>query len=415
MAQIKAFLKVDSAIKFRAVSKKEKYKWIDDVLTKFRYFSLRKKDKGIVRNYIVKMTGLSKSQVDRIILRKRKFGKVFLKSTSRYHFPKKYTPIDIALLIKTDNAHNRLSGPATKRILKREYEVFGKKEYQNISQISSAHIYNLRGTRQYISHSLTIKKTNPTKVQIGERRKPEPQGKPGYLRVDTVHQGDYGKKKGVYHINITDETLQWEIVGCVERISEYYLEPLLEDSIEQFPFKIINFHSDNGSEFINKVVAKLLNKLMIKQTKSRARHCNDNALAESKNGAIIRKNMGYLHIPQKFAPAINQFYKQYFNIYLNYHRPCGYATIITDKKGKQRKVYNTYQVPYERFKSLPNAKQYLKPKITFEMLDRIAYQKSDNDFAQEMQKAEERLFKNFKHIPKEMMEFTTFISHAYVD
>ena len=413
--QIKAFSKVDSAIRFKAVSKKEKYEWINDALTKFRYFGLEKKDKGIVRGYITKMVGLSKSQVDRIIVRKRKFGKVFYNSRVRHRFPRKYGPADIHLLIKTDNAHKRLSGPATRKILNREYKTFNKIGYRNISQISSSHIYNLRKTRQYISHSLTIKKTNPTKIPIGERRKPDPQGKPGFLRVDTVHQGDYDKKKGVYHINITDEVLQWEIAGCVERISEYYLEPLLEDLIKQFPFKIINFHSDNGSEYINKTTSKLLNKLLIRQTKSRARHCNDNALAENKNGAVVRKHMGYIHIPRNFAPAIHRFYKQYFNIYLNYHRPCGYATVITDKKGKQKKIYDTYQTPYERFKSLPNAQQYLKPGITFEILDKIAYQMSDNDFAEEMQKAKKELFKNFKHIPQEMIEFTSFISHAYVD
>jgi len=417
IAQIKEFLKVDSAIKFKAVSKKEKYQWIDDVLNRFKYFSLRKKDRGIVRGYIVKMTGLSQPQLTRIIAKKKKSGKVFLNSTARHRFPRKYDTTDIALLIETDNAHNRLSGPAIRRILKREYEVFGKKGYQNISQISSAHIYNLRRTRQYISHSQTIKKTNPTKVPIGERRKPNPQGKPGYLRVDTVHQGDYGKKKGVYHINVVDEVTQWEVVGCVERISEYYLEPLLEDLIEQFPFKIINFHSDNGSEFINKTVSKLLNKLLIQQTKSRARHCNDNTLIECKNGAIVRKHIGYVHIPANFAKAINQFYKEYFNIYLNYHRPCGFSTVIKDKKGKEKKVYKPedYQTPYEKLKSLENAKQYLKDGISFKILDKIAYQKSDNDFAQEMQKAKEKLFKNFKHIPQEMTEFTTFISCSYVD
>lgn len=209
ITQIKEFLKIDSGIKFRAVSKEEKYKWIQDVLTKFRYFSLRKRDRGIVREYIIRMTGLSQSQLTRIIAKKKRFGRVFLNSTTRHHFPRKYTPTDIALLVKTDNAHNRLSGPATKKILEREYKVFGKREYENISKISPSHIYNLRETRQYRSHSLTIKKTNPTKVPIGERRKPEPQGKPGFLRVDTVHQGDYGKKKGVYYINIVDEVLQW--------------------------------------------------------------------------------------------------------------------------------------------------------------------------------------------------------------
>ena len=411
IAQIQAFLKVDQAIKFKSVSKKEKYEWINDVLNKFGYFGLRKKEKSIVGGYIVKMTGLSQSQTSRIICRKRKFGKVFLNSTNRHRFPRKYAPGDIALLIKTDNAHERLSGQATKTILQRERTVFGKAEYSNVSQISVAHIYNLRATRQYQSHCLTIKNTQSRQIPIGERRKPEPYGQPGFLRVDSVHQGDCGKQKGVYHINITDETTQWEIVGAVEKISEYCLESLLSDLIEQFPFRIINFHSDNGSEFINKIVAKLLNKLLIQQTKSRARHCNDNALAECKNGAIVRKHMGYVHIPQQFAPAINQFYKQYFNVYLNYHRPCGFATIIKDKKGKEKKIYKLedYQIPYDKLKSLENAEQYLKDNITFKQLDIIAFQMSDNDFAEKMQKAKEELFKNFKRAPQEMMEFTTFI------
>ncbi len=417
IAQIKSFLKINSAIKFKAVSKREKYEWIDNVLTKFRYLGLSKKEKGVVRNYIAKMTGLSQSQTDRIIAKKRKFGKVFLNSTERHYFPRRYGPADIGLLIKTDNSHNRLSGPATKKILEREHNVFGKTEYSKIGEISSSHIYNLRETRQYISHSLTIKKTNPSKVPIGERRKPDPQGKPGYLRVDTVHQGDLDKEKGIYHINIADEITQWEIVGSAEKISEYCLEPLLKDLISQFPFKIINFHSDNGSEYINKRVVKLLNKLLVRQTKSRARHCNDNALIECKNGAVIRKNMGYRHIPRRFASAVNQFYKTYLNIYLNFHRPCGFATITVDKKGKQKKIYKqeNYQTPYERLKSLKNAEQYLKQNISFEMLDKIAYEFSDNDFAEETQKAKDELFKNFKSMPQEMMVFTNFISHAYVD
>ncbi|MCX6789178.1 MAG: integrase [Candidatus Gribaldobacteria bacterium] len=417
VAQIQAFSKLDSAIKFQSVSKKEKYEWINDVLTKFKYFSLRKKDKGVIRNYIAKMTGLSQSQTSRIINKKRKFGKIFLNTSARHRFPKKYSSSDIALLVKTDNSHARLSGPATKTILEREHRIFNKTAYSNVSQISVAHLYNLRATRQYQSHCLTIEKTQSNKAPIGERKKPEPESRPGFLRVDSVHQGDYGKQKGVYHINITDETTQWEIVGAVEKISELCFEILLKDLIDQFPFKIINFHSDNGSEYINKVVAQLLNKLLIQQTKSRARHCNDNALAECKNGAVVRKHMGYVHIPRQFAPAINQFYKQYFNVYLNYHRPCGFATIIKDKKGKEKKAYRQkdYKIPYEKLKSLDNAEQYLRDRLSFKQLDKIAYEMSDNDFAEKMQKAKEELFKNFKHRPQEMMVFTSFISHAFVD
>ena len=123
----------------------------------------------------------------------------------------------------------------------------------------------------YQTGSLTYTKTNPTPVTIGIRKKPEPHGKPGYLRVDSVHQGDLDKEKGVYQINLVDEVTQAEVVVTVEGISEHFLQPGLEDAIVQFPFTILNFHSDNGSEYINKTVAKLLNKLIIEQTKSRPR------------------------------------------------------------------------------------------------------------------------------------------------
>lgn len=124
------------------------------------------------------------------------------------------------------------------------------------------------------------------------------------------------EKKGVYHINSVDEVTQWEIVASVEKITEIYLEPILLLMIEQYPFIIREFHADNGSEYINYTIADLLNKLLIKLTKSRSRQSNDNALVESKNGSIIRKHMGYFYIHQKYAPQINDFYIQFFNPYL---------------------------------------------------------------------------------------------------
>ncbi len=140
-------------------------------------------------------------------------------------------------------------------------------------------------------------------------------GRPGYLRVDTVHQGDLDGVKGVYHINAVDEVTQWQMIGATEKISEAWLKPVLEAILEQFPFQIRGFHSDNGSEFINHTVAAMLNKLLIEQTKSRPRHSNDNGLVESKNGAVIRKHMGFDHIASAHAEAIpDSFYKDYFKI-----------------------------------------------------------------------------------------------------
>ena len=219
-------------------------------------------------------------------------------------------------------------------------------------------------------------------------------GKPGYIRIDTVHQGDQDKVKGVYHINAVDEVTQFEIVCTVEKISEHYLMPVLEEILESFPFTVLGFHSDNGSEYINQRVAKLLEKLFIEFTKSRSRHSNDNALAESKNGAVIRKIFGYTHLSQKWAPIINQFNRTHLNPYINYHRPCFFPKTIIDVKGKQRKTYpfESMMTPYDKLKSLPDVEYYLKPGITLEALDEYALKMSDNDAADGLQHARQKLF-----------------------
>lgn len=404
ISQLENFLKVGQDLSFSGNSRKEKYKWIEWTLFKFRYFHLSKKDKSVVKKYMMKMTGYSDAQAGRLIKKKKDTNRILVRQGNRNKFKKVYSSADVALLIKVDTAHQSLSGPATKDILKREYEVYGKKEYANISHISCSHIYNLRSTNQYRSRLGSFEKTKPVNTNIGKRIKPDNQGKPGYIRVDTVHQGDYvdehGQKKGVYHINLVDEVVQWEIAGSVEGISERFLVPLLEQLIKQFPFKIINFHSDNGSEYINKIVAQLLNKLNIDQTKSRPRHSNDNGLVETKNGSVIRKHMGYAYIEQKQADKINLFYHTYLNPYLNFHRPCAYPTRIPDlkKKGKIKVVYRQedYMVPLQKLISIPDIESYLKPGITVDLLKQFAGQMSDTEAAEVMQKAKYELFKSFK-------------------
>lgn len=409
IAQIKEFIKVARGIEFRGAKRKEKYEWIENVLFRFRYYSLRKKEKSILKKYIIQITGFSDAQLGRLIAKKRKTGKILADTTKRHRFPKKYTPEDVARLIETDKAHDRLSGPATKKIFERMHKLFLDQRFGRLKNISIAHLYNLRNTKQYLSWTRFFTKTKPTPVKIGKRRKPEPLGQPGFLRVDTVHQGDLNKEKGVYHINLIDEVTQWEIVVAVEKISEYYLRPALEAALEQFPFQIKGFHSDNGSEYINQVVAKLLDKLLIEQTKSRARHCNDNALVEGKNGSIIRKHMGYWHIPQRYAEVLNDFYRRYFNPYLNYHRPCAFATEKISEKGKIKKVYDVYQTPFGAFLAHPRASEFLKNGVTLENLNKTAYEKSDNECAALMQKAKAELFKNLSR--QKLQLPTTYAFH----
>ena len=171
---------------------------------------------------------------------------------------------------------------------------------------------------------------------------------------------------------------------------------MLEGLLEGFPFVIKGFHSDNGSEYINRHVAKLLNKLLIEeQTKSRSRHSNDNAQAESKNASIVRKHLGYSHIPQRFATLVNTFCQDHLNPYINFHRPCLFAKTIIDAKGRSRKryPYHLMMTPYEKLKSIETAEQCLKPGITFQQLDAQAHAISDNDAAQRMNDARAILFK----------------------
>jgi transposase InsO family protein len=393
LEQIQEVLGGSIGIAFKGIGRAQRYSWIESVLKRFDYFSLGRKGKGLLKAYMERLSGFSRAQLTRLVSRSLLDGGIRPLRASRHRFAAKYTNADKELLAQTDNAHGRMSGPATKRILERQYALYKDKRFERLQGISAAHIYNLRKSRIYQQRAQTFAKTRSVSVSIGQRRKPEPQGRPGYIRVDTVHQGDLNGEKGVYHVNMVDAVTQWERVACVETISELHLEPVLEAALEAFPFVILGFHSDNGSEYINGVIAQLLNKLLIEQTKSRSGRSNDNALVEGKNGSVIRKHMGHGHIEQRHAPAINRFYEEHFNVYLNFHRPCGFATVTVDDKGRRRKKYDTYQTPHERLKSIEGAAKYLRDGGSLEALDRIAAKQTDNEAARAMQEARDRLFK----------------------
>ncbi len=399
LEQVEQVLKGSQAIVFKGSGREQLYRWVEEVLKRFKYFELGRKDKGLVKAYLQRLSGFSRAQTTRLLLKCLLEGAIRPSRGRRNRFPAKYTNADKQLLALTDNAHARMSGPATKRILEREYAIYGDQRFARLQGISVAHIYRFRKSRVYRAHEQTFAKTRSVCLSIGIRRKPDPQGRPGYIRVDTVHQGDLDGKKGVYHVNLVCAVTQWEIVACVEAISEEHLKPIIAAALAMFPFVILGFHSDNGSEYINDVIAKLLNKLLIEQTKSRSNRTNDNALVEGKNGSVIRKHMGYWHIPGKYAPLIQRFYEKYFNPYLNFHRPCGFATVTVDEKGRRHKKYETYQTPYERLRLLvkamdaKTARECLREGVSLESLDKIAAKQSDNEAAAAMQAARNRLFK----------------------
>jgi len=393
IGEVRQFLEGSDGIEFKPASREERYAWFESVLRRFKYSMLNRADKRLLRGYLEKVSGYSRAQLFRLIALYRESGALRRQRYRRRRFPEKYTRADMELLAKTDELHDYLSGPATKRILERQVQ-YGHEEFRNISMISVAHLYNLRQKSIRLGVTRRFTRTRPSALPIGERARPDPKGEPGHIRIDTVHQGDLDGEKGVYHINAVDQVTQWEVIASMERISEAYLMPVLELMLSGFPFVIHGFHSDNGGEFINYQVAGLLNKMYVRFTKSRPRHCNDNALAESKNGSVLRKNLGYDHIPQRYAEELNAYHKEYLNPYVNFHRPCFFPIVVQDHKGRAKKTYPYEEVktPYERLKSLPEAEKYLVEGMTFARLDAIANEMSDNEFAERMVKARSDLF-----------------------
>ena len=374
--EVRDFMAGSALVDFRFVERADAYGFVRRVLVRTRYVRLSRSDKGLLRRFLVKVTGFSRAQVGRLISQYRATGRIEDRRRGpKRPFPRRYTKADIGLLAEVDETLGGLCGAVTRRMMQRQYAVFGDARFERLAGLSNSHLYRLRRSTTYRRRRLTVAKTRSTQVRIGERRKPHPAGRPGFLRVDSVHQGDLDGEKGLYEINLVDEVTQYEFVAAVEGISERFLVPALEGSIEAFPFIVKGFHVDNGSEYVNHRVAALLNKLHVEEfTKSRPRRCNDNALVESKNASVVRRYLGYDHIPRHHAALVNGFLRDVLAPFLNYHRPCHFPVETTDAKGRVRKTYpfDNVTTPYLKLKSLDGAVGYLRPGVTFEQLGQEA-------------------------------------------
>src|SRR5208282_3377317 len=184
LQQIEQFLWAATEVRFEARQREAVYGWVERLLGQQEYARQGRRARGLLRRYIGKMTGLSRAQLTRLVGRYLATGRVRLKARCRHRFPTRYTRADIELLAQVDEAHESLSGPATRRILEREFHQYGKPEFQRLAGISNGHLYNLRRTPGYRQRLRNYQKTRPSPVAIGERRRPDPAGRPGYLRVE---------------------------------------------------------------------------------------------------------------------------------------------------------------------------------------------------------------------------------------
>jgi len=400
LQQLRQVLAGTQALQFRRAEDDEgRYGWIEQVLRRFGYRQLGRADRGAVRAYLQRLSGYSRAQVTRLVARWMT-GQPLVKNYRRpeHAFARRYTAADVALLAEVDRAMGTLSGPATACVLRRQRDVFGVPGFERLADISVAHLYNLRRSAGYRAQRVVHTQTRPSRrADIGVRRAPAPEGRAGFIRIDSVHQGDQDGVKGLYHIDAVDCVTQWQVVATVQTLSEAHLLPVIEQMLEQFPFRILGFHADNGSEYVNHMVARLLEKLRIEFTRSRPRHSNDNALAETKNGAVVRKEFGYAHIPQRHAARFNTFCREYLNPFLNFHRPCLFATDVPDPKkpGRIKRVYRAKDAmtPLDKLASLSESRRELREGITLQHLRELATALTDVQAAEELNEARLALFR----------------------
>ena len=400
LGQVREVLAGTQALEMRPVADEAgRYAWIEQVLKRFDYRCLKRVERGVVLTYVQRISGYSRAQVTRLVSR-WVAGKRLVKQyrAPEQAFAKVYTAIDVALLVEVDQEMGTLSGPATACVLRRQRDEFGDRRFARLGSISVGHLYNLRNSAPYRAKRIVKNRTVPVKaVKIGVRKAPAPEGRPGFIRIDSVHQGDLDGVKGVYHINAVDCVTQWEVVATVQGLSEAFLLPVIAHMLSQFPFELRGFHSDNGSEYVNRDVASMLEKLRIEFTRSRPRRSNDNGLAETKNGAVIRKVFGYTHIPQVHAARFNTFCCEQLNPFLNFHRPCLFATERPDPKkpGRVKRVYcpQDAMTPLTKLASLPGAQGLLREGVTLADLQAKAREMTDLEAAKKLNAARLVLFR----------------------
>ena len=189
--EVRDFMAGSAPVDFRFVERADAYGFVRRVLVRTRYVRLSRSDKGLLRRFLVKVTGFSRAQIGRLISQYRATGRIEDRRRGpKRPFPRRYTKADIGLLAEVDETLGGLCGAVTRRMMQRQYAVFGDARFERLAGLSNSHLYRLRRSTTYRRRRLTVAKTRSTQVRIGERRKPHPAGRPGFLRVDSVHQGD---------------------------------------------------------------------------------------------------------------------------------------------------------------------------------------------------------------------------------
>ncbi len=138
---VRQFLNGLGALEFHIDAKAARYTWIQATLLRFHYPQLRKAEKGLLLEFLQKVSGYSRVQVKRLIQQSHHTGPLQRRQRTVQGFRRRYTLEDIRLLAQTDELHGTLSGPATKKLCERAWLCFGQAEYHRLAGISVSYLY----------------------------------------------------------------------------------------------------------------------------------------------------------------------------------------------------------------------------------------------------------------------------------
>ena len=382
--QIRRFLDGDHTIDLRIRTRGDVYRFIEQTLRRFDYSRLRRADRGVLRQFLTEVTGLSRAQFYRLLNQHRATGEITdRRGVPRRPFLRRYTDADIELLAEIDILHGAPSGPVARKLCARAHYLFGDYRFERLARISNGHLYNLRRSRIYRRHR-GAKSTGdrPLLRALGERGRPRPPELPGNLQVSSLHV-DAGAA-GLHYLGFVDEATRFRFVSSVERVDTAGVAAVLDGLQRTFPFNLRRFRADSGSAPVGRDVAALLESLH-RERRNRLQAPRGCAVPEVRNASA--------------AERVNAFARRSLSPYLNYHRLCVFPAEQLDDEDDAATHFpraEDIMTPYERLKSLPGAEACLTSGTTFAELDDSAAAMSDNEAARLLTDACRRLFRSLK-------------------
>jgi hypothetical protein len=349
-----------------------------------RYQKSSKKEKIVMLNEFIQITGYNRSYAARILRKKKVLGYLTIddkriKYTISTKKKKKKKHYDQDVLLALSQLWEEADSICSKRLapfLAELIEVLEKYGEINLTRqvkeklltISPATIDRLLAPirkKQQIKGKSTTRPGSLLKKSIPIRTFSEWDNKrPGFFEVDLVsHDGGNLRGDVIQSVNFTDIATGWMEMVAVKNKAQRWVFAGIKAIKKRLPFPILGFDSDNGSEFINDELLRYCEKQHITFTRSRPYRKNDSCYIEQKNWSVIRRTVGYgRYDTDKELSLLNKLYG-YLRLYVNFFQPVR-KLVKKERIGSRiKKRYDVAQTPYRRVLACPDISEEIKMKL----------------------------------------------------